>query len=114
MEADSIHMILDFLAAKPGYAILPLHSIASYASLGSFHYRRIVEPELHSRLILATAAHSPTSPTKRAALKVVRDTCRVSLFPAVQQLLRAATEQLRPTDQMRLNPCETVRLVAPE
>lgn len=111
MEADSIHMILDFLAAMPGYAILPLHSIASYSSLGRFHYRRIVDPDLHSRLFLATAAHSPSSPTKRAALKVVHDVCRVSLFPAIQQLLRQASAKLEPVEQLRLNPCETVRLV---
>lgn len=114
VEADSIHMILDFLAAKPGYAILPLHSIASYASLESFHYRRIVNPDLRSRLFIANAAHSPTSPTKRAALRVVQDVCRVTLFPAIQQLLRQASANLEMAEQLRLNACETVKLVDSE
>jgi LysR family transcriptional regulator, nitrogen assimilation regulatory protein len=111
MEADSVHMILDFLAMKPGYAILPLHSIATYASLDSFHYRRIVAPDLHSRLFLATSAYSPTSPTKRAALKIVQDSCRVDLFPAIQRLLRLASAKLGSAERQLLNPCETIRLV---
>jgi LysR family nitrogen assimilation transcriptional regulator len=81
LEVDSIPAILQFLALGKQFAILPRYAVSIYSKPNTYYGRRIVEPGLSSKLVLATAAKRGTSAMQNAALQLIVDVCDRSLGP---------------------------------
>lgn len=81
LEIDGVPAILDLVADGAGYAVLTEHAILTSAQPDLYHIRRIVQPELPSRLYLATASGRITTLTQKAMLDMIRATAR-QVYPA--------------------------------
>ena len=76
LEIDGIAAILDLVAEGAGYAVLTEHAILTSGQPQRFYLRRIVEPDLHSRLYTATARQRYINPVQKTALELIRATVR--------------------------------------
>lgn len=76
LEIDGVPAILDLVADGAGYAVLTEHAILTSAQPDLYHIRRIVQPELPTRLYLATASGRITTLTQKAMLDMIRATAR--------------------------------------
>lgn len=76
LEMDGIAAILDLVAEGAGYAVLTEHAILTSGQPQRFYLRRIVEPELQSRLYAATARQRYINPVQKTALELIRATVR--------------------------------------
>lgn len=76
LEIDGIAAILDLVAEGAGYAVLTEHAILNSGQPQRFYLRRIVEPELQSRLYAATARQRYINPVQKTALELIRATVR--------------------------------------
>src|SRR5690606_10141158 len=83
LEIDSVQAILDLVADGTGYAILTEHAVLTSAPPARYHIRPITQPELYSRLYLATAAGRITTLTQKAMLELIRTTVRRVYPPAM-------------------------------
>ncbi|MHA3902895.1 LysR family transcriptional regulator [Castellaniella sp. WN] len=83
LEIDSVQAILDLVADGTGYAILTEHAVLTSAQPDRYHIRPITQPELRSRLYLATAAGRITTLTQKAMLELIRTTVRQVYPPAM-------------------------------
>jgi LysR family nitrogen assimilation transcriptional regulator len=81
LEIDGVPAILDLVADGAGYAVLTEHAILTSAQPDLYHIRRIVRPELRSRLYLATASGRITTLTQKAMLDMIRAIAR-QVYPA--------------------------------
>jgi len=81
LEIDGVPAILDLVADGAGYAVLTEHAILTSAQPDLYHIRQIVQPELRSRLYLATASGRITTLTQKAMLEMIRATAR-QVYPA--------------------------------
>ena len=81
LEIDGVPAILDLVADGAGYAVLTEHAILTSAQPDLYHIRQIVQPELRSRLYLATASGRITTLTQKAMLDLIRTTAR-QVYPA--------------------------------
>jgi LysR family nitrogen assimilation transcriptional regulator len=81
LEIDGVPAILDLVADGAGYAVLTEHAILTSAQPDLYHIRQIVQPELPSRLYLATASGRITTLTQKAMLDMIRATAR-QVYPA--------------------------------
>lgn len=80
LEIDGITAILDLVADGAGYAILTKHAIITSGHAEKYHIRKIIEPELHSRLFIATAAGRIATTTQKATLDLIRKTVK-AVYP---------------------------------
>jgi LysR family nitrogen assimilation transcriptional regulator len=71
------------VADGTGYAILTEHAVLTSAQPDRYHIRPITQPELRSRLYLATAAGRITTLTQKAMLELIRTTVRQVYPPAM-------------------------------
>ncbi|TFL15045.1 LysR family transcriptional regulator [Pusillimonas caeni] len=85
IEVDGVPAILDILADGPGYAVLPLYAVAIYSKSGVYRFRRIVDPCLGSRLVLATSSRRPRTSTQEAVFNLVLEICSEVLIPAINR-----------------------------
>jgi LysR family nitrogen assimilation transcriptional regulator len=76
LEIDGVPAILDLVADGAGYAVLTQHAVLTSAQPDRYHIRAIVQPELPSRLYLATAPGRITTLTQKAMLGLIRSTVR--------------------------------------
>lgn len=81
LEIDGVPAILDLVADGAGYAVLTEHAILTSAQPDLYHIRQIVQPELRSRLYLATASGRITTLTQKAMLDMIRAIAR-QVYPA--------------------------------
>lgn len=81
LEIDGVPAILDLVADGAGYAVLTEHAILTSAQPDLYHVRQIVQPELRSRLYLATASGRITTLTQKAMLDMIRAIAR-QVYPA--------------------------------
>ena len=81
LEVDSIPGILHFLALGDLFAILPRYAVSIYSRPDSYICRRIVEPDLCSKLVLATAAKRATNVLYNAAIDLMLKVCDSVLEP---------------------------------
>ena len=81
LEIDGVPAILDLVADGAGYAVLTEHAILTSAQPDLYHIRQIVQPELRSRLYLATASGRITTLTQKAMLDMIRTIAR-QVYPA--------------------------------
>jgi len=81
LEIDGVPAILDLVADGAGYAILTEHAVLTSAQPERYHIRPISQPELQSRLYLATASGRITTLTQQAMLDLIRATVREA-YPA--------------------------------
>jgi LysR family nitrogen assimilation transcriptional regulator len=76
LEIDGVPAILDLVADGAGYAVLTRHAVLTSAHPTAYQVRPIVQPELLSRLCLATASGRITTLTQNAMLDLIRETVR--------------------------------------
>ncbi|MGB6007017.1 LysR family transcriptional regulator [Castellaniella sp.] len=76
LEIDGVPAILDLVADGAGYAVLTEHAVLTSAQPDRYHIRPISQPELPSRLYLATASGRITTLTQQAMLELIRSTVR--------------------------------------
>lgn len=81
LEIDSVPAILDLVADGAGYAVLTEHAVLTSARPAAYHVQPIVQPELLSRLCLATASGRITTLTQNAMLELIRETVR-QVYPS--------------------------------
>jgi len=81
LEVDSIPAILNFLALSEQFAILPRYAVSIYSNPNTYVGRRIVDPNLVSKLVLATAAKRATSVLYDTAVKLILRVCDSVLEP---------------------------------
>jgi LysR family nitrogen assimilation transcriptional regulator len=81
LEVDSIPAILHFLALGNQFAILPRYAVSIYSKPNAYIGRRIVNPCLSSKLVLATAAKRTTSTMREAAINLIIEVCDRVLGP---------------------------------
>ncbi len=81
LEIDGVPAILDLVADGLGYAVLTEHAVLTSAQPERYHIRPIIQPELHSRLYLATASGRITTLTQQAMLDLIRTMVR-RVYPA--------------------------------
>lgn len=81
LEIDGVPAILDLVADGAGYGVLTEHAILTSAQPDLYHIRQIVQPELRSRLYLATASGRITTLTQKAMLDMIRVIAR-QVYPA--------------------------------
>lgn len=81
LEIDSVSAILDLVADGAGYAVLTEHAVLTTTQPQRYHLRLIVQPELHSRLYLATAPGRTTTLTQQAVLDLIGAAVRQA-YPA--------------------------------
>ncbi|MFT0532323.1 LysR substrate-binding domain-containing protein [Castellaniella hirudinis] len=86
LEIDGVPAILDLVADGIGYAILTEHAVLTTAHPERYHIRLINQPELHSRLYLATAAGRITTLTQKAVLDLIRTTVQQVYPPSMIQI----------------------------
>ncbi|SEA94097.1 LysR substrate-binding domain-containing protein [Acidovorax soli] len=73
MEIDGVSAILDLVLDGVGHAVLPINAILTASQPQAFVARRIVGPEVRSRLALATSSQRPISPTQAAVAGLIRE-----------------------------------------
>lgn len=73
LEIDGVPAILDLVADGAGSAVLPRTAVTTSPRPGAFSVRAIVEPEVRSRLWLATSSKRPASPTLLTMLELIRE-----------------------------------------
>ncbi|WP_345797738.1 LysR substrate-binding domain-containing protein [Castellaniella sp. MT123] len=81
LEIDGVPAILDLVADGVGYAVLTEHAVLTSSQPERYHIRPIAQPELPSRLYLATAAGRITTLTQQAMLELIRSTVG-EVYPA--------------------------------
>lgn len=81
LEIDGVPAILDLVADGAGYAVLTEHAVLTSSQPDRYHIRMIVEPQLPSRLYLATASGRIMTLTQKAMLSIIRTTVRQA-YPA--------------------------------
>lgn len=81
LEVDSIPAILHFLNSGDQCSILPRYAVSVYGRLSDYVARRIVDPPLYSKLVLATSSKKPAGPVQDLALKLIADICGETLQP---------------------------------
>lgn len=81
LEIDSVPAILDLVADGAGYAVLTRHAVLTSARPNAYHVQPIVQPELLSRLCVATASGRISTLTQNAMLGLIRETVR-QVYPA--------------------------------
>lgn len=86
MEIDSVAAILDLVAHGVGHAVLTEHAMLTATLPERYQLRQIVEPEVHSRLFLATAATRTTTRTQQAVQELVRAAVRQAYPPALVEM----------------------------
>ena len=72
LEIDGISAILDLVGDAAGYAVLPRHAVAYSGRPHDFRVCAIVQPQLSSRLVIASAASRPHTHTQTATLALVQ------------------------------------------
>ena len=81
LEVDSIPAILHFLALGDQFAILPRYAVSIYSKPGAYLGRRITDPGLCSKLVLATSAKRAMSILYDEAIKLIIEVCNSVLDP---------------------------------
>ncbi|MEB2347301.1 MAG: LysR family transcriptional regulator [Comamonadaceae bacterium] len=74
MEIDGITAILDLVAEGAGYAILTEHAILTSGQPQRFYLRRIIQPDLYSRLYAATTRERYINPVQKITLELIKST----------------------------------------
>lgn len=78
LEIDGVAAIMDLVADGAGHAVLTQHAVLTSARPDAYSLRLIVEPEILSRLCLATAARRIATLTQNAMVDLIRETaCQV-------------------------------------
>jgi LysR family nitrogen assimilation transcriptional regulator len=80
-EVDSIPAILHLIDSGEQFAVLPTYAVLVYSMTDTYVHRRIVEPSLSSKLVLATAAKRTTSRLHEIALDLMGQVCGRVLEP---------------------------------
>lgn len=81
LEIDGVPAILDLVADGAGCAVLTHQAVLTSSHPQRFQVQAITQPEIHSRLFLATAGSRVTTLTQDAVLRLVRETVR-AVYPA--------------------------------
>lgn len=85
LEIDGVPAILDLVADGAGHAVLTRQAVLTSAAPERFVVRPIVQPEIHSRLFLATASARIATLTQKVMLGLIRDTVRAVYPPDKRQ-----------------------------
>jgi LysR family nitrogen assimilation transcriptional regulator len=72
LEIDGVSAILDLVADGAGCAVLSRNAVASSVRPSAFSVRTIHEPELRSKVSLATSSLRPATLTQQATLTLIR------------------------------------------
>ncbi|MFZ6772624.1 LysR substrate-binding domain-containing protein [Undibacterium sp. SXout7W] len=73
LEIDGVSAILDLVAEGEGHAILSKYALATAINPDAYLIRPIVEPQLISRLCMATASGRITTLTQGAMLELIQE-----------------------------------------
>ena len=72
LEIDGLNAILELVKEGLGFAVLPPYTLSNFRNPGQFSLHAIVQPELHSQLMLVWSARRPLTPTQRQAIKLTQ------------------------------------------
>jgi LysR family nitrogen assimilation transcriptional regulator len=67
LEMDGVAAILELVADRTGHALLSRHAVTHHINPSALSVRRICEPQLRTRLVLACSALRPATLTQQAA-----------------------------------------------
>jgi LysR family nitrogen assimilation transcriptional regulator len=81
LEVDSIPAILEFLTKGDHFSILPKYAVSVYANPAAFVARRIIDPRISSKLVIATSTKRATTVVYNDAIKLMIETCSAILDP---------------------------------
>ncbi|HMN21823.1 MAG TPA: LysR family transcriptional regulator [Ottowia sp.] len=81
LEIDGVPAILDLVADGAGCAVLTHQAVLTSSHPQRFQVRPIVQPDIHSRLFLATASSRVTTLTQNMVLRLIRETVH-AVYPA--------------------------------
>ena len=81
LEIDGVPAILDLVADGAGSAVLSRHAVDHSVRPSVYTLRAIHEPELRSRVSLATSSLRPSTLTQLATLQLIRQTADAVLRP---------------------------------
>lgn len=73
LEIDSVAAIADLVAEGLGYGLVSISAMRVRAREGKFAFRRILAPEMHSLLVVATSAERPATALAQHAVRMLRD-----------------------------------------
>jgi len=77
LEIDGVSAILDLVADGAGSAVLSRNAVASYARSGDLAVRSINQPELRTKVALATSSLRPSTLTQQETMTLIRQTMEV-------------------------------------
>ncbi len=72
LEIDGVSAILDLVADGAGSAVLSRHAVSSYARPAVLSVRPIHQPELRTKVALATSSLRPSTLTQQETLNLIR------------------------------------------
>jgi len=72
-EMDALELMKDIVAAGMAHTVLGLPAVAREVAAGTLVIRRITQPGLSTRLMLATAASRPTTQAVKIVQEMLRD-----------------------------------------
>lgn len=72
LEIDSISAILSLVANQQGNAFLTKNAMESLGDRVKFHTRKVVSPELKSKLMLATCTRHPTTLVQESFINILQ------------------------------------------
>lgn len=73
LEIDGVSAIMDLVADGAGHAILPKYAVSTANNPDAYLIRPIIEPQLISRLSVATASGRITTLTQSAVLDIIKE-----------------------------------------
>ncbi len=81
VEVDSIPAILHLLRPGEQFAILPKYAVSIYENPQAYVSRRIINPRLSSKLVLAVATKRKSNALYDSALRLMTEICSTVLHP---------------------------------
>jgi LysR family nitrogen assimilation transcriptional regulator len=81
LEIDGVSAILDLVADGAGSAVLSRHAVANSVRPSVYTMRAIHEPQLRTKVSLATSSLRPSTLTQQATLQLIRQTAEKVMIP---------------------------------
>ncbi len=81
LEIDGVSAILDLVADGAGSAVLSRNAVANSLRPAAYHLRSIVEPELRTKVSVATSSLRPATLTQQTTLELLKRTVREIIRP---------------------------------
>jgi LysR family nitrogen assimilation transcriptional regulator len=81
MEIDAVPAILELVAERHGFAVLPPRALQGAATAARLAAAAIVAPQLSSALAIVTSAQRPSTPLQQAVVAMIEELAGPALAP---------------------------------